>query len=173
MTDAKLLWVPFRLVLYRRVDGNVLKNFSFIRGHSTFPLNPLKIPSFLVCKENEALTDGFFGFFREIVGLKCCLWTLTLRPGALEPLPPTAETGSTKGRVVEVGVERGRLFLPSHPASFSSLLFFTLERFDLETDGCTMGTFVAGVAAEAAAYAGGLGYMMLQGGRDAVVVGVN
>lgn len=60
MTDAKLLWVPFRLVLYRKVDGNLLKNFSFIRGRSTFPLNPLKIPSFLVCKENEALTDGFF-----------------------------------------------------------------------------------------------------------------
>lgn len=55
--------------------------------------------------------------------------------------------------------------------SFSSLLFFTLERFDLETDGCTMGTFVAGVAAEAAAYAGGLRYMMLQGGRDAAAVG--
>lgn len=35
-----------------------------------------------------------------------------------------------------------------------------------------MGTFVAGVAAEAAAYAGGLGYMMLQGGRDAVAVGI-
>lgn len=62
MTDAKLLWVPFRLVLYRRVDGNLLNNFSFIRGHSTFPLNPLKIPSFPVCKENEALIDGFFGF---------------------------------------------------------------------------------------------------------------